>query len=67
VEGFEDMADKSEAVTMEQLLVLFINRDYAMALPQRAVFSSASATLRLPQRLAVGAIGMSLLVRNFLL
>jgi hypothetical protein len=67
VEGFENMADKGEAVTMKELLILFINGDYGTTQPQRPVFSSASATLRLPQRLAVGAIAVALLVRNFLL
>lgn len=67
VEGFENMADERLAVTMEQLLVLFITEINTSTPPQRPSFSSAFATLRLTKKMAVGAISLTLLHKHVLL
>jgi len=61
------MADERLGVTMEQLLVLFIAEINTSARPQRPVFSSAFATLRLAKKLAVGALSFTPLHQPVLL
>ncbi|MGH9378921.1 MAG: hypothetical protein ACRD1I_08980, partial [Terriglobia bacterium] len=46
LEGFEDMADEGRGVTMEELLRIFMHKDYTGVRPPRPAISSAFATLR---------------------